>query len=243
MPELTVRTCSIANIDDEIKNNMFRLFSRYYGGVSRELFMHDLAQKHYALIMEDHNHALQGFTTMEILSGAYKGEPYRAIFSGDTIIDKDYWGTQTLPLAWCEFAGRVKKAKPDFPLYWFLIVKGHRTYRYLSAFKKKYYPNRSEPTPENIQDFMDYLAKEKFGTAYNRERKIIHFEKTHGFLKPEWAMPGKQNTSPNAAFFFEKNPGYAQGTELVCLSELSEENLRSFALTGFQKGLAGEPLE
>ena len=44
---------------------------------------------------------------------------------------------------------------------------------------------------------------------------------------------------PETAFFLASNPGYVHGDELVCLTELSTENLRPIARRVFQKGLAG----
>jgi hypothetical protein len=37
-------------------------------------------------------------------------------------------------------------------------------------------------------------------------------------------------------FFLERNPRYYLGEELVCLTELTSENLRSFASRAFLEG-------
>jgi hypothetical protein len=67
-----------------------------------------------------------------------EGAPIMALFSGDTIISHHHWGEQELAHAWCYFAGQIKRQCPELPLYWFLIVKGHRTYRYLPAFTRRF---------------------------------------------------------------------------------------------------------
>jgi hypothetical protein len=38
-------------------------------------------------------------------------------------------------------------------------------------------------------------------------------------------------------FFLERNPRFHAGEEMVCLTELSAENLRSFARRAFVRGL------
>ena len=103
--------------------------------------------------------------------------------SGDTIIDHRFWGEQTLPLAWCCLAGRIKARQPDLPLYWLLIVKGDRTYRYLNVFSKTYYPNRRYPTPPETQSLIDHLAAARFGRHYLPESGLIRYPESQGHLK------------------------------------------------------------
>ena len=60
-------------------------------------------------------------------------------------------GEQALVGAFCHFAGGLKARDREAPLFWFLISKGHRTYRYLSLFAHRYYPNPAVPTPLPIK--------------------------------------------------------------------------------------------
>ena len=145
MNKLATRTDTPQNLSAARTAELYALYARYYGGTSPELFARDLAEKDHILLLEDEHGRTRGFTTLKILPFSHEGQTGRALFSGDTIIDHRYWGEQTLPLAWCELAGRLKAQQPDTPLYWLLIVKGDRTYRYLNAFSKNYYPNRRRP--------------------------------------------------------------------------------------------------
>jgi hypothetical protein len=53
-----------------------------------------------------------------------------------------------------------------------------------------------------------------------------------------WAAVEPEETSrPDVAFFLRSNPGYTQGDELVCLTELSCSNLRPLARRVFEQGL------
>ena len=146
----------------------------------------------------------------------------RAIYSGDTIIERAYWGTQALAFTWLRFAGTVKAQVPDCPLYWFLIVKGHRTYRYLSAFSIDFYPHWQMPTPPWAQSIMTGLARRRFNDAYDAERGVVSFPQSRGHLRPVWAeIEPEEAARPDVAFFLRSNPGYVRGDELVCLTELS----------------------
>ncbi|MBD1891541.1 hypothetical protein H6F50_17855 [Coleofasciculus sp. FACHB-712] len=217
---------------------MYDLYTQYYDGSSWEIFQQDLSNKDYVILLWNEEEKLQGFSTLAILSFEFEGKPKRAIFSGDTIIHHQYWGEQTLPLAWCRLAGKIKGEAMEQPLYWFLIVKGYRTYRYLSVFAQRFYPTWRYPTPVNYQALMDYLAQTKFGDDYDPASGLIRFPSSLGHLRGSWAeiKEGFQH-KPDVRYFLERNPEYYKGHELVCLMELSEENMRSHAQRGFLEGL------
>ncbi len=239
--KLSTRLAFPKNLSETDINTLFTLYSTYYDGSNTTLFKGDLLEKDYILQLLDESDSIRGFSTLKIIPFQHAGKPARAVFSGDTIISHHFWGEQTLPLAWCELVGRIKAQQPDTPLYWLLIVKGDRTYRYLNVFSKTYYPSRHYPTPPDVQAMIDHLAQQRFGNDYYPEEGLIRFEHSHGHLKPEWLNKEKSG-KPEARFFASRNPRHAEGEELVCLTRLEEDNLRSFALTGFKKGLKAGPL-
>lgn len=240
MTRLTTRTLAPRRLADAERQALYRLYAHYYGGTSPQLFFSDLDEKDLILLLADADRTLRGFTTLKIIRTTHCGRPVRALFSGDTVIDHRYWGEQTLPLAWCELAGRIYARQPDTPLYWLLIVKGDRTYRYLHVFSKDYAPNRRRPTPPDVRALIDRLAAERFGSAYRPAEGLVRHPESHGHLKSEWHTPS-DSRHPEAAYFRQRNPGCLNGDELVCLTRLAPDNLRSFALRGFQAGLAKGP--
>jgi hypothetical protein len=218
---------------------MYGLYNQYYGGCDFNLFSQDLQEKDFVILLRNSSGKICGFTTLMIIEFRHNGVEKIALFSGDTIIHRDYWGSQALSLSWCRLAGIIKAQHPDTPLYWFLIVKGYRTYRYLPLFAKIFYPTWRSRTPQDIQEMMDLLATRKFGDAYIRSKGIIQFENSHGHLNGDWAdIPDRVSAHPDVQFFLEKNPGYTNGDELVCLTELTENNLRSYALRAFKEAVA-----
>lgn len=221
--------CPVADISLPDRRALYTLLDRYYDHVTLQQFEQDLAEKDTAIILRDNCGVPCGFSTQKLMQLTVDGRPVRAIFSGDTIIDPTYWGEQELGRAWCRYVGQARAAEPQLPLYWFLISKGHRTYLYLPVFFEKYYPASGWPTPPVEQRILDALAQAKFPDYYDSESGLIVFPESRGNLKPELAVvPPRRLNNPHVRFFLSRNPFYAQGTELVCLAEISPENMRSY---------------
>jgi hypothetical protein len=238
MGNLSANYHDVDTLDAAQCENMFALFERYYDAVSLQQFLQDLESKTIAILLTDSDGTLQGFSTLEVIFFRTDDGPAVAIYSGDTIISHEHWGEQQLSYAWCYFAGQIKQQYPGIPLYWFLIVKGHRTYRYLPAFTRKFYPNYREVTPPKLQKVIDQLATEKFGDAYRPEAGILQFPQSRGHLRPDWVdLNDAVKKKPHVAFFLRTNPGHVRGDELVCLTELCEENMRFVASAAFTEGL------
>lgn len=238
MGKLVASYYDIDQLDDELRGRMFALFEQYYAAVDMQHFVRDLESKTLAILLHDSDGGLQGFSTLEVIHFETDDGPAIAIYSGDTIVSHHHWGEHKLTYAWCFFAGQIKQRYPDIPLYWFLLVKGHRTYRLLPAFTRKYYPKAGKKMPPKLQKIVDKLATDKFGDAYLPDAGILHFPRSHGHLRPEWAeLSDDVKAKRHVAFFLQANPGYTQGDELVCLTELCEENMRFVSRTAFIKGM------
>jgi hypothetical protein len=220
---------------------MFALYSAYFEATNEAIFRADLAEKDYVILLRDASGEIKGFSTGAILEIASGETRVRAIFSGDTIIHHENWGEQTLPLAFAAQAGRVKAQRPEEPLFWFLISKGYRTYRYLSLFFHDYVPRWELATPKQQQTLLDVLAGSKFGSAYDPRTGVISYPVSRGQLRGVWAdVRETMMRKPEVGFFLRKNKGYRNGDELACLAELSAENIRPFARRAFLEGFHGE---
>ncbi|MFZ4120224.1 MAG: hypothetical protein ACOYKM_01055 [Caulobacterales bacterium] len=217
---------------------MWSVFVAHYDAVHRDGFDRDLAEKEAVFLMEDEEGLCRGFSTYKVTDGLGPSGPARFIYSGDTIIVPEYWGRNDFALCWLRQAGRIA-ARARSPLYWFLIVKGHRTYRYLSAFALEYWP-RPSVTPKAVKLAMDSVATAHFGGEYDAEAGVVRFARPHGHLREDLALPNSTEAArPDVQFFLTANPGYRRGEELVCLCELVPGNLRPLARRAFAAGLAG----
>ena len=232
-----VQTCATLSRADIAA--MYLLFAAHYDCTTPDLFETDLAEKSHVILFHD-GAQLCGFSTLtlfELPAGAQL-PACAAVFSGDTIITPDYWGEQALALEFCRFVGQIKAAQPALPLYWLLISKGYRTYRYLHLFAKHYWPHH-QPTglDSALEPMLDQLARHKFGAAWDRASGLIRFPQSRGQLRPDLAeVRPHLRERAEVAFFLDKNPRYAQGEELACLTLLELPNLRGVARRAFAKG-------
>lgn len=217
---------------------MFEVFARSYDDVCRTRFVRDIEDKTHCIVLRNADAVIVGFSTLKLYEVTWNHQSRRVIFSGDTIIEREHWGSQQLAFAWSHLAGELWQQASEKPLYWFLICKGHRTYRYLRAMMLDYAPRAGVETDTNMQAWIDHLAHLRFGQAYNPQTGLVSFETPQGRLTPELAdIPDSHLRLPEVAFFLQKNPRYASGDELVCVSEIAPGNLRPFALRLFNRSL------
>lgn len=236
MSRLTAQIRMQGELTEGDRLAMFRLYDSYYEATGLDLFLSDLAAKSHVIELYADG-ALRGFSTVSIMNFEFDGAPNRAIFSGDTIIDREYWGEQALVDAFCRFAGGVAACSRGQGLFWLLISKGYRTYRYLSTFAREYYPHHSGENSPLIRQRMEHLARIKFHDHFDAESGIVRFPESRGQLRPSWAeVRGTLLEHPAVTFFLARNPRYWAGEELVCLTELAPANLRSFARRAFLEG-------
>ena len=88
--------------DSQIKR-MYDLMAENYDYVHYDIFYKDLSKKDFVGIIRTSDGNIQGFTTYAVDPHDIKIEDSHIIFSGDTIINPKFWGTQILMKAWCNF--------------------------------------------------------------------------------------------------------------------------------------------
>ncbi|QTN32283.1 hypothetical protein HZ994_08050 [Akkermansiaceae bacterium] len=239
MPEMTKtglasEVVRVSDLPEAEIAEMFALMERHYEAVAADAFRADLERKDEVVMLRDGEGRLCGFTTIAWNPCGEMPEG-DVIFSGDTVIAREHWGTQELVKGFCRRAGE-RKARSGRPLYWFLISKGHRTYRYLPLFAKRFHPH-PEREEQILEDLAGKVAGGLFGDAWKADEGVIRFPRSAGQLRRELAGVPERNMWVD--FFLERNPGHADGEELVCMAEMSAGNLRKFALTAFREGLEG----
>lgn len=224
----------VAEITENDRKDIAGLYLSYYDGSDEERVTGDLAEKTEVLLLY-YEESLVGFTTLQLYDFEWQGSVVQIIYSGDTVVHHAHWGQQALAFAWIENLGKLKRERPDVPLYWFVILKGHRTYKFLPAFGKSFYPHWSIDRSD-LKPLADALAMEKFGDTYSPDTGLVTFAESRGHLSAEFAYPSENEKQKEAVrFFLEKNPGYALGHELVCLCEISEENMRPLTKRIFKR--------
>jgi hypothetical protein len=225
MMELHGKIIEIKLLTEQDKKTMFSLMEEFYDDTSFPVFMEDLKEKDYCILLFDINNIIKGFSTQKIMSVEVGAEKVYGVFSGDTIIHKDYWGGLELYKLFAEyFIGYGKRYKS---FYWFLISKGYKTYRMLPLFFKEFYPNYKEKTPVYEQEIINFFGSVKYPEEYDKESGVILYKGIKDKLKEGVAdITEKQLKDKNIIHFLKLNPEYFKGNDLVCIARLTEENLR-----------------
>jgi hypothetical protein len=203
-------------VTDSEKKALFALFQQFYANTNYDQFVADFAEKHWLIRMSEGS-TLAGFSTQQLIELPIAGSPVRFLYSGDTIVHPDYWNKSHLAGA---FGHLFQHHQTDAPLYWFLISKGFRTYRFLPVFFNAFYPSYSEKN-RTLKPLLDAVAACKFKQGYNPQTELIQFEEIKDHLRGPLAdiPPGRQN-DPHIAYFELRNPTYRSGTELACIAPL-----------------------
>ena len=232
----TARFAPVASLNDGIRVQMARIYLASYDGSNPAIFFGDLAAKDEVLLLYAGDELI-GFTTLRTFDYQWEGRTVRVVYSGDTVVERAHWGQQALAFAWISRMGAIKRERPDTPLFWLLLVKGHRTFRYLPVFGKSFYPHWSIDRSD-LKPLTDALAKGMFASDYNPATGVVEFAESRGHLKPHLALPTAGELDRDGVrFFLERNPGFQLGHELVCLCEVEEENMKPLTLRLFRKGL------
>jgi hypothetical protein len=213
------------------RDEMYDLLSRYFANTTRRRFDADLAEKEWAVLLVDASPGpassgrVQGFSTMMRLETVVDGEHVVGLFSGDTIVEREFWGESLLPRLWSRHAFAVAATVEGARVYWFLICSGYKTYRFLPVFFRGFYPTFERPTPPETRRLIDAFGRLKFSSEYDAARGVVRLADAAPLQPGVADITGQRLGDPHVAFFARANPGHARGDELACLVELVPENL------------------
>ena len=217
-----IPACEVTETDLQA---MFALMSAYYDNVEESVFRRDYAGKDHCLILRNDEGALVGFTTQKVMSVQAGGKTVHGVFSGDTVIHRDYWGKTDLYRIFAQFWFRYAKQYDAF--YWFLISKGYKTYAILPLIWAEFYPNCRCETPAGMKQIIDAYASALYPAEYNPATGVIEYQHQKDRLKAGVAeIDSRRLKNPDIAFFCERNPHHAEGNDLACLARLDRSAVK-----------------
>ena len=216
VPRATLTACE--------RTAMLLLLSAHFDGVTPAQFAHDLDQKDWVLRIW-RGTRLVGFTTVQVSDATIDGAAARIIYSGDTIVSPEAWGSPVLSRAWIGMVHGLQQSAPEVRWYWLLLTSGYRTYRFLPVFWREFWPRHDATTPPAMRTVIDTLSAARFGTQYDRASGIVRFDTPQRLRGDLAAVDAGRLADPHIAFFLHTNPGHAAGDELVCVTELCDANL------------------
>jgi hypothetical protein len=209
----------VRRLTDADLRRMFALFEQYYVDVSLEQFKSDIAEKTHVFVFK-RGPELVGFSTIyrrrfpELAKGTF-------LFSGDTVLSKDCWGSKILQTTFFRYIVQSKLLSPTRPVYWMLISKGCKTYLMMRKNFGESFPRYDRETPRELREVMSGFYRMKFGEAFDAGTGRIAFPESHGAVKGAIAAPtAEMQKDPDVRHFLELNPGYRDGVELACLAEI-----------------------
>lgn len=221
-----------ATLSASDREAMFVLMDRHYENMVRSRFDADLAEKDWViLLLDDTDGSVCGFSTQVMISVTVEGRAVRCVFSGDTIVDPQYWGSSALALAFGKLALHWMNTYPDEDVYWCLISKGFRTYRVLSVYFRDYHPRHDATMPEHLRKVIAAVAQTRFPERFDAAAGIVRASVNSDRLRCGLGeVTVDRLRDPNVRFFVECNPGHAQGDELCCIARMSHDNFSAAAL-------------
>ena len=212
---------------DEI-DAMFALMDEFYENMDRAVFERDLFAKDYCIILRNDEERIVGFTTQKVMTVNVDGKEIHGMFSGDTIIHKDYWGDTELFRVWAQFWFPFAEQYDEF--YWFLICKGYKTYRILPLFWREFYPSCKAAIPEYEKKIIDAYASLLYPDEYDPATGVIGYKHVKDKLRAGVAdIDEHRMKNRDIAFFDAANPSHADGNDLACLARIDRSLLRKHA--------------
>ncbi|TNE90944.1 MAG: hypothetical protein EP330_06665 [Deltaproteobacteria bacterium] len=212
----------VSGLSSQDRDAMFTLFATYYADVTRARFDMDLAAKDDVIVLRDER-GLQGFSTLKCLRIEHEGRAHYGVFSGDTVVHEDHWGTKVLGKVFLRYLFVQRLKRPWAPLWWFLISKGYKTYLLMANNFPEHWPRYEQPTPATRQALLDAFASQAFPECYDASTGLIRFPAESGRLK-QGVAPATEALiaeNPRIAFFIDKNAEWADGVELACIASMS----------------------
>ncbi|MCH8544396.1 MAG: hypothetical protein LAT61_12560 [Alcanivorax sp.] len=223
---------------------MYGIFRKYYANTSLEVFLADLSKKTgLFLIRCRDSRRIVGFSTVASLRLKHGNRTVRGVFSGDTIIEKEYWGSRALQKQFFVFMLRERVLHPFTPLFWLLISKGYKTYLLLANNFFRYHPHPDghyghyEPL---VRQYCDTL----FPNTYDGERRLLDFGDNYQKLRDDVAdiTADMRRGYPKIDFFQTRNPTWREGTELPCIGQAGYVDLLRYVFRFIGKLMRGKPV-
>ncbi len=211
-------------LDEKQRQEMFELLSAHFEGVTREQFELDLAEKNWVITLRREGRLL-GFTTLLVAELVFEETVYTTLYSGDTIVASEARGSAELARQWIASVNHLRAEHPERPCYWLLLTSGFRTYRFLPVFWKRFAPHYATHASPRECRLMERLATLRYGLSFDSRAGIVRFPRPQRLRGTLANVPASRAENAHIAFFLQRNPGHARGDELVCLTEISEDNL------------------
>ena len=234
---LRAKTIHVKKVKLHELERMYELFSEYYLNHTFQSFQDDLFEKNHVILLKDKRSGkLQGFSTLLKVPLQMNGKKAIGVYSGDTVVNKDYWGSSALGVEFLKYLWKLKIKRMGTPVYWFLISKGYKTYLLMAKNFTTFYPRFETTIPKEFKELMDDFYGKKFPGNYQIESGlIVHQGKSCALKEKISDITSEHILEPRIAFFQKKNPEWSKGDELTCIAEMTLSMPFKYMLKKFLK--------
>ncbi|MDF1764558.1 MAG: hypothetical protein P1U57_14210 [Oleibacter sp.] len=209
---------------------MHQVFSQYYHNADLATFIKDMSKKTGVFILKDKRaNRIVGFSTYNEIEIDYRNRKAIGVFSGDTIVEKEFWGNRSMHKAFAMRMLSTKLKNPTTHVFWLLISKGYKTYLLMTNNFERCYPIAGKQD-EELASLVDQYCTTLYPEAYNAEKRILDFGENYHALKDDVAeiTHKMRMENRNIRYFDDTNPEWHRGTELPCVGEISASTLLGF---------------
>lgn len=230
-PQVYARYRRINRLSPADIRTMYGIFCQYYGNTDLDTFLRDMSGKTGVfLIRRRSDRAIVGFSTVALLDLNLQGKRVKGVFSGDTIIERDYWGSRALVTSFFLYLVRTVLRHPLTPVFWLLISKGYKTYLLLANNFFRFHPHPQQRYQE-YEPLVEEYSEVLFPGYFCRSRKVLDFGDSYQYLNDDVAAitDDLRARYPNIAFFEARNPGWESGHELPCVGRAGPSDVFRYA--------------
>jgi len=227
---LSTRFYSIKNVSVPQLLEMHQLFVQYYNNADLQTFTKDMGNKTGVFILEDKiQKRIVGFSTWTEIDVERQQGKAIGVFSGDTVIEKAYWGNKDLQKSFAKKMFATKLKNPHRPVFWLLISKGYKTYLLMTNNFHNFYPCHQTHN-KKLESIVDEYCSKLYPTAYCKKSRLLDFGDEYQNLKEGVAGITAEMKEQNRDIrHFEKlNPTWDKGTELPCAGEVTISAILDF---------------
>jgi hypothetical protein len=218
--DLFATTVQASRLSDEDMQAMWAVFADYYRRSDFERFVLDLHEKSHVIVLRHkRDNTIKGFSTLQCYRQSVGARMVHIIYSGDTIVAREFWGQTALQRAFVWYICKYKLARPRVPVFWFLTSKGYKTYLLLSRNFPEYWPRHDKRTPELPRSIIHQFATQKFGKQWHPDLGLLRHTENSGRLAHHVAPITEEmrRKYPDIDFFARQNPNHETGDELCCI--------------------------
>ncbi|MAL97054.1 MAG: hypothetical protein CL583_01260 [Alteromonadaceae bacterium] len=217
---------------------MYDLFATYYRNAPLETFLKDLSNKtgvHIAKRKSDGK--VVGFSTATRFDIEVEGRKVKMLFSGDTVMAKEYWGNSAFPKSFARWILSERLRYPFAELHWFLISMGYRTYLTMANNFYNYYPNIDGDDPY-LKKVAAAASEALFPGKLDPETMLLDFGEDACALQ-DFVTPITDNERlvPKIAFFESRNAEWMNGKEMACIGSLDHMSFVKLLILDARKTL------